>query len=97
MKKRDKKLHAVVCPEQKLVKIKIGQEVVKTYSFKRDVPSEMVDKVFHGYDYGAWSVSDRDYTYTKKVKVWDEAVMKEIREETLKIYNETIADRTINK
>lgn len=81
------KIHAVVAPRKKIVNIMLGKKILKVYRFSRDVPSTKVMKEVHGYDYGAWSVSDRDFTYTKEVTVWDNDVMNEIAEKTLEIYH----------
>jgi hypothetical protein len=90
MKKETPKLHVVVAPRKKQVKIMLGKKVLKTYKFKQDVPSVVVEKEFHGYDYGAWSVSDRDFTYTRKVTEWDEETIKDIKSKALSHYQSQI-------
>jgi hypothetical protein len=87
-KKKDHIVHAVVAPAKKQVRIMQGKTTLKVFSFTMDVPSEMVEKEFSGYDWGTWTVSDRDYTYKKIVKVWDEKVMEDIRRKAMEYYNQ---------
>lgn len=89
-KVKDHALHCVVAVRKKEVKIMKGSVVLKTYRFKMDVPFTIERKTFHGYDYSAWSVSDRDFTYEKDVKVYDEKVMSEIKESAMSEYLKTI-------
>lgn len=51
MKKSQSKLHAVVCPKQKKVKIMVGNKVVKTYNFKMDIPLKKVTRSIFVHDY----------------------------------------------
>ncbi len=87
------KIDAIVCPKQKLVKIvragvKGAKAVIKTYRFKEDIPFEEKDKAVTRYDFGAWSVSEREYETTVKVRVWDESVMQSIKQKALNFYNQ---------
>lgn len=86
MGKKISLIHAVVAPVKKEVHIFNGNKLLKKYSFKTDIPFTYEDREFDGYDYGEWSVSDRGYTYTRRVKVWDKKIMEEIRFKTLAIF-----------
>jgi len=81
-----KVIEAIVAPRQKRVYIKLGKKLLKVYNFKQDVPFTIEIKQFHGYDYGEWCVSERDYTYEREVKVWDKSVMEEIKVKALNHY-----------
>jgi hypothetical protein len=87
-KKTYNTLHAVVAPKQKKVKIMFGSKLLKVYNFQIDVPSKRVQKEFEGHDYGAWSVSDRDYTYTKEVVEWDAETINKIANDALEYYKQ---------
>lgn len=82
----EQKISVTVSPAKKLAKVRIGGKVVKVYQFKKDVPFEVVEREKHGYDYGAWSVSERDYTYTVKEKVFCKKTIDQIKKDTLKYY-----------
>lgn len=83
----DKDILVIVAPKQKIVKIVIDRKIVKVYNFNMDVRKKVIEKEVTGYDYSEWSVLDRDYTYTKKVTVYDEGVIEEIRNKALEYYN----------
>jgi hypothetical protein len=72
-------IHAVVAQKKKEVHIFKGKQLIKKYSFKTDIPFTYEDREFEGYDWGEWSVADRGFTYTRRVKVWDEKVVADIR------------------
>lgn len=82
-------IEAIVAPKQKKVIIKLGKKVLKVYNFKQDIPFQIVEKEFHGYDYGEWCVSERDFTYKKQVKEYDKSVIEEIRLKSLEHYKLT--------
>lgn len=82
-------LRAIVAPKKKKVKIMMGDTLLKEYNFKIDVPFKRVLKQFYGYDYGAFSVSERDYAYTKEVVEWDVETIKKIEQDALSFYNKT--------
>ncbi len=87
MSKQESELRVQVAAKKKQDNIMRGKEVLKRYNFKVDIPFTMVEKEFHGYDYGAWSVSDRDFTYTQTVKVYDQKVMNDIAAKALQQFN----------
>lgn len=91
---RDPKIHAVVAPVKKIVYIFIGNKEVKRYRFKMDIPFKIVTKTRHGYDWGTWSVADRDYTYEVDVKEFDPQIMSEVREKALIHYK---SKQTLNE
>lgn len=43
------------------------EELIKIVEIP-EVPYEEFEQVCSGYDWGTWSVADRDYTYTQKIK-----------------------------
>lgn len=88
MSKKDHvdKLHAVVCPKQKKVKIMIGHKVVKTYNFKMDIPSKRVKRCVFVHDYSVWSVADRDSIEWREDTVYDSDVMQSVRDKALQYY-----------
>ena len=82
-KRKHHTIHAVVAPVKKEVHIFCGKKLLKKYSFKMDIPFTYEDREFEGYDWGEWSVADRGFTYTRRVKVWEETIIAEIRLKTL--------------
>lgn len=89
----------IVAPKQKVVRIyntfykgkrrKQG-ELIKTYKFKEDVPMIEVEKEVTHYDYGAWSVSEQEWTEKIIVKEYDQNVIESIRARTLKYFLQEI-------
>lgn len=62
------------------------QTIEKRIPITIDIPFKMVEKEKHGYDYGAWSVSDRDFTYTETVKEYDAKVIEKLSDDALNGY-----------
>ena len=87
-------IFAIVCPKQKVIRIEEGKgrkrKVLKIYTFKQDIP--MVEKVVvtHHHDYGAWSVSDRDWETEEIRKVYDPNIIKSLQQKALNFYNSTL-------
>lgn len=75
-----------VAPKKKKVKIFFRNKLVKTYNFKQEVPCKMVEKEFEGTDWGAFTVSEKFYTYKKAVKEYDQKVIDEIGKKALEYH-----------
>lgn len=80
-------IKVVVAPKQKLVRIMSGRKILKTYRFQMDIPFKMVEIECEGYNYSEWCVSERAYTYKKKIREYDQSVIKDIETKTLELYN----------
>jgi len=86
------KIHIVVCPKQKLVKIlsrrgKKGKaDVLKVYRFKEKIP--MVQKTIQveHYDWGEWCVSERSSITEKVINVYDDNAINSIKQRALEYY-----------
>lgn len=88
-KNKEYAIHCVVAVKKKEAKIMQGGVLLKTYRFKMDVPFTIEKRTFHGYDYSAWSVSDRYFSYERDVKVYDERVIEGIRQKAMEEYQKS--------
>jgi mannose/fructose/N-acetylgalactosamine-specific phosphotransferase system component IIB len=89
------KVRVVVCPKQKLIKVfgkgKKGKgKLIKSFRFKEVVPKvEKTITVSH-YDWGEWSVSERETFTEKVVQVYDEKVIESIKQRATEYYLSTL-------
>ena len=83
-------LWAIVHPKKKKVVILEDRKIVKEYSFKMDIPFEMVEKTVWKHNYKEWSVSERDYESIITVKVWDAEIIDKIKSGALEFYKKQL-------
>lgn len=87
---------AELCPKQKLVKIFLKKDrkksknvhAIKMFRFQQDIPKHMKTVEKTGYDYSAWSVSERDFKYDIEVCEWDNKVVNSILDKTINYFLE---------
>lgn len=77
------KLRAIVCPKQKKVKIMEGGRLIKTYTFKMDIPFKKVQRAVFVHDYGERCVADRDSVHFQDDVEWDKNIIQSIADRAL--------------
>lgn len=71
-------------------------KILKVYRFKEEIPFVVKSKEIERYDFGSWSVSERQYTDTIHYKEYCEKTKEELKRKILSHYL-TTAPHGINK
>lgn len=81
-----KTISVAIAPARKIAKITQGKKVLKIYNFKTEIPFVIEQRKSYSYDYGEWSVSERNSFLMVNHKVFCNQTINELKVKILKYY-----------